>query len=171
MARRSFRPHVITGSVRAPVQPTESETKVQAAIRKLFPRAELTASASEVQGDLGELDRFASLIRSQRIPDTARGVLLRGQDGARSRFTLSKQAAAAGRLNFASREGPLGDLHVELRAETSQELTEFIDRAAPDTRGWSLEERGLTEKLLKAQTSDEGILDELGREIDEHEER
>lgn len=154
----------VEGRVRAPVQPTESAEKVAAAVRAVFPDAQLERTRGGLEGPTGGLDRFARLVREQRIPDTARGVLLRGQDGARTRFAVSKQAAAAGRLNFASREGPLGDLAVELAAGSARELAAFIDEAAPDTRAWSLEARGLTEATLRSQEDHERTLDELERE-------
>jgi predicted RNA binding protein with dsRBD fold (UPF0201 family) len=147
--------------VRAPVQPTEGAGKVEAAVRSLFPQASLEADAWGLRGQAGSLDRFAQAIREQRIPDTARGVLLRGQDGATAKVRLNKQAMAAGKLNFATREGPLGDVEVEFRGASAQEVAAFIDQVAPDTRAWTLEERGLTAEGLAAKERDEGILDDL----------
>lgn len=152
--------------MRAPVQPTESAAKVMAAVRNLFPGARLEATAWGVEGEAGDLATFARLVRDQRIPDTARGVLLRAQDGSRASVSLSKQAAAAGRLNFATREGPLGDIQVEFRGASASELAAFIDQVAPDTRAWSLEARGLTAKGLEAQEGDEAILDDLEHEAE-----
>ncbi|HEV8358925.1 MAG TPA: hypothetical protein VGR28_00570 [Candidatus Thermoplasmatota archaeon] len=158
---------MVEGRVRAPVQPTESFARVEAAVRAVFPRAELARSAWGVEGSAGSLQRFAELVREQRIPDTARGVLLRGQEGAATRFRVSKQAASAGRLNFAAREGPLGDLDVEISAGSAQELSAFLDEIAPDTRAWSLEDRGLTEKSLRSQEVWERTLDDLEAEAGE----
>lgn len=153
--------------IRAPVQPTESAAKVAEAVRKLFPEASLEERPGLVEGPAGSLARLGQLVRDQRIPDTARGVLLRGQEGAGSRVKVNKQAAAAGRLNFATREGPLGDIEVEVRGASAQEFAAWVDQVAPDTRTWTLEERGLTEKTLKAKESDEGILDDLDHEADD----
>jgi uncharacterized protein len=158
---------VVEASLRAPVQPTETAERVMAAVRNLFPAAELHATERGVEGSSPDAGRLAALIREQRIPDTARGVMLRGQDGGRTRFHVSKQVAAVGKLNFASREGPLGDISVELRAADAAELTRFVDEVAPDTRGWTLEARGLTEKGLRSQDDWEGTLDGLEREADE----
>jgi predicted RNA binding protein with dsRBD fold (UPF0201 family) len=151
--------------LRAPVHPTESAERVLAAIRRVFPAADMQRTPWGVEGSCPDLARFGQLVRGQRIPDTARGVLLRSQDGPRARFTLSKQAAAAGRLNFAALPGPLGDIGVELEAGSAAELTALIDGIAPDTRGWSLEERGLTERSLRAQEQDEDALDDLERAV------
>lgn len=157
----------LEASLGAPVQPTEGAAKVEAAVRRLFPDAALRHTAWGVEGEARDLRTFARLIRDQRIPDTARGVLLRGQSGATTRFAVSKQAAAAGRLNFATREGPLGDIQVEVRAASSEELLRFIDSAAPDTRAWSLEQRGLTEEKLAQQEGSESYLDAMEREADQ----
>ncbi|MCA1812382.1 MAG: hypothetical protein LC624_00335 [Halobacteriales archaeon] len=153
--------------IRAPVQPTESPTKVEAAVRALFPDARLELRGAWLEGSASDLATLARLVREQRIPDTARGVLLRGQDGGVARFAANKQAAAAGKLNFATREGPLGDIHVEVRAGDAAGLAAAIDEVAPDTRGWSLEERGLTEKTLRAKERDEAVLDDLEHEGDD----
>lgn len=158
---------MVEALLRAPVQPTESAERVAAAVRKLFPGATVTSDAWGVQGRAQDTGRLGPLIREQRIPDTARGVLLRGQDGPRTRFLVSKQAAAAGKLNFASRQGPLGDIEVVLEAEDAKAMTDLIDQLAPDTRAWSLADRGLTEKSLRSQEGWEGTLDDLEREADE----
>lgn len=156
--------------LRAPVQPTESPAKVEAAVHRLFPDARLDRGAWGLEGPARDLSKFRRLIREQRIPDTARGVLLRHQDGGKTRFAVSKQAAAVGRLNFAAREGPLGDIQVELRAGDAAELMRFIDDAAPDTRAWTLEDRGLTEEKLALQDASEASLDAMERATEEADE-
>lgn len=153
--------------MRAPVQPTESAARVAAAVQRLFPEARLAESRGFVEGPAGSLAPLERAIRAQRIRDTARGVLLRGRLGARTRFGLSKQAAAAGRLNFALPEGGLGPIEVELRAASEAELLAFVDRVAPDTRAWSLGARGLTERALREQEEAEARLDALDRSADE----
>ena len=156
----------VEGTVRAAVQPTEEPSKVEAAVRNVFPRAELERTAWGLEGLCGDLARFAALVREQRIPDTARGQLRKGMEGARLRFTLAKQAAAVGRLNFAAREGPLGDLHVEVRAASEEALAAWVEEVAPDTRAWSLEARGLTERRLREQGDYEENLDALDHAAD-----
>lgn len=161
---------MVEAIVRAPVQPTESPARVGAAVRNVFPGASLEERPWGLEGPAGDLGRLGELIRAQRIPDTARGVLLRGQEGSSARFALNKQAAAVGRLNFAAREGPLGDIQVEVRTDSAEELGALIDHLAPDTRGWSLEARGLTGARLRALEEQASLLDTLERRADEGDE-
>lgn len=122
-------------TLRAPVKPTEDPEKVKAAIGKLFPGASLEAREGEVVATAPSLVRLRELIRSDRIPDTARGVMLAGlsMDGASARFLLGKQAAAAGRAHFGPLRSPLGDLEVTLFGDEPYEVERVIYETAPDT--------------------------------------
>ncbi|MGQ0536823.1 MAG: RNA-binding domain-containing protein [Methanobacteriota archaeon] len=122
-------------AIAAPVKPTESAERVSAAIRNLFPDAALATTDREVAGTATDLDRFGERLRSQRIPDTARGILLRARsaDGTRTRFSLAKQAAAAGKVSFATVPSALGDIDVEVKADSPEALQQAILWAAPDT--------------------------------------
>lgn len=121
--------------VRAPLRPTEDPEKVRAAILRLFPGATVEAGADELTATAPSLDRVRELVRSQRIPDTARGQMLAGlsMDGASARFLLGKQAAAAGRAHFGPLRSPLGDLEVSLFGDEAFEVERAIYRVAPDT--------------------------------------
>lgn len=121
--------------VRAPLRSTEDPAKVAAAIEKLFPGAKPEVAATEVAAVAPSLDRIRELVRSQRIPDTARGAMLSGlsDDGLSARFKLGKQAAAAGRAHFGPLRSPLGDLEVTLHGDEAFEVERAIYRTAPDT--------------------------------------
>lgn len=105
------------------------------AIEKLFPGAKPEIAEAEVTAVAPSLDRLRELVRSQRIPDTARGAMLSGlsDDGRRARFLLGKQAAAAGRAHFGPLRSPLGDLEVTIFSEEEFEVERAIYRTAPDT--------------------------------------
>lgn len=121
--------------VRAPVKPTEDPERVRAAILALFPGARVEESEGEMAAVAPDLARLRELVRSERIPDTARGVMLAGlaPDGASARFLLGKQAAAAGRAHFGPLRSPLGDLEVTLFGDDEFEVERAIYHAAPDT--------------------------------------
>jgi len=118
----------------APVYPTESAERVAAAVRALFPEAVLAEEGARVSGRLDDVDALARLVQRLRIPDTARGQLFKGRRGERTVVFLNKQAASAGRLNFAAVPGPLGDVRVEIVASSPEALERFILEVAPDTR-------------------------------------
>lgn len=102
---------------------------------RLFPGASIDAASEQMTAVAPELDRLRELIRSQRIPDTARGVMLAGlaPDGSSATFVLGKQAAAAGRAHFGPLRSPLGDLEVTLVGDEEYEVVRAIYRTAPDT--------------------------------------
>lgn len=130
-----FKAFVLRIHVHAPVKPTEDPAKVRQAVTNLFPGAEVTESADRIYALAPSLDRLRELIRSERIPDTARGVMLAGlaMDGTSARFQLGKQAAAAGRAHFGALRSPLGDLEVTLFGDEPHEVERAIYRTAPDT--------------------------------------
>jgi len=122
-------------TARAGVKPTEDEARVAKALTLLFPGAAVARQDDALVATPGDLARLRELIRSQRIPDTARGQMLAGlsNDGLRARFTLGKQAAAVGRAHFGALRGPLGDIDVELAGDEPGEVERAIYRLAPDT--------------------------------------
>jgi predicted RNA binding protein with dsRBD fold (UPF0201 family) len=116
-------------AIRALVKPTEDADRIMKAIQNIFPDAELEVVGNEVSGTASSLERFGELLRSQKIRDAARGVLLRSISGNEIRFLLNKQVAFMGKVNFDS-EGPLGNIEVVLVDEGIEGL---IDKIAPRT--------------------------------------
>ena len=121
--------------VRAPIRPTEDPAKVRAAVESLFPGATVEETAEEIVAVAPTLARLRELIRSTRIPDTARGVMLGGLtlDGLSTTFWLGKQAAAVGRAHFGPLRSPLGDIMVTIFGEKEHEVERVIYETAPDT--------------------------------------
>lgn len=115
--------------VEAPCQPTESVAKIEAALRNLFPDLVIVRADDRVAGTTSRLEHFRELVRNQKIRDTARGQLLAGRRGDRTTVRLSKQAAAAGVVNFAI-GSPLGDILVEIE---DADLMSVIDYVAEST--------------------------------------
>lgn len=123
----------ITVRVTTPVFPTEDSERVREAIQKLFPRIELTLADGELSGECHELDRFVDRIHEQAIVDTARDVFLSNRRDDSFSFSLKKQAAYEGVVNFAvGNPDELGEIAVTVIVEEPDVVT-FIDEIAPRT--------------------------------------
>jgi hypothetical protein len=121
--------------VLVPIRPTEDPEKVRGAIVSLFPGAAIEMHADRATAIAPSFARIAELVRSYRIPDTARGQMLAGltQDGLRASFLLGKQAAAVGRAHFGPLRSPLGDIEVTILGDVQFEVERLIYETAPDT--------------------------------------
>ncbi|HEY7587407.1 MAG TPA: RNA-binding domain-containing protein [Thermoplasmata archaeon] len=115
--------------VETPCFPTESRERVKAALRNLFPDLQFERDDERIIGVTRSLERLRELLRNQRIRDTARGQLQAGRSGSRTRFSLNKQAATGGLVNFAA-PSPLGSIDVEIEDD---DLTAVIDHVAEST--------------------------------------
>lgn len=113
-----------------PCRPTESREKVVAAVRALFPDADLSGDEMLV-GESSSLDVFAEALRRQKIRDAARAIMLKGLSGNRIHFRLNKQVAIVGKVSFSEEAHPLGDIEVVIEAEDPRAV---IDAVAPSTR-------------------------------------
>jgi predicted RNA binding protein with dsRBD fold (UPF0201 family) len=126
-------PYRIEVEVTAPRYPTELPDRVEQAITALFPEAEVEERTGELVGRAHAMDHFAERLREQAIVDTAREVFRRNVEGDAFAFTLKKQAAYEGVVNFAvGNPDELGDLHVRVSVEAPS-VAGFIDRLAPRT--------------------------------------
>ncbi len=121
----------------APVNLTEVQEKVEQTILNFFPvTLELQDDAIPGlygEGNLESLRRFHLRLREERILDTARRLFLNWMDGNTTRFSLNKQVAFIGKLNFSSGEENLGSIDVEISADNQDELLTIIDWLAPQT--------------------------------------
>lgn len=125
--------------VEAPVRPTEVPERVVAAVTQFLPDATLETSPGRVVATGTHLDMLRKRVWELRIIDTFRGKFHHGGDAERRtvRFTLSKQAAYAGKVSFPPRPHALGDLEwtVELEAGDPWKDTEALGWwLAPETR-------------------------------------
>lgn len=121
-------PYRIDVEVTAPVNPTELSDRVREAITRVFPEAEVAERPGELVGRARAMDHFADRLREQAIVDTARDVLLAGVEGDAFAFSLKKQAAYEGVVNFAvGNPDELGDIHVRVRVEAPS-VEAVIDR-------------------------------------------
>lgn len=119
--------------ITTPVQDTEVTDRVADAVRNLFPTADIERGHGELRGEAHSMDHFSELLHRQEILDTARGAFFEHRRGDRFTFTLKKQPAFEGVINFAvGNPDELGDIHVRVRVDEPS-VEEFVDHVAPPT--------------------------------------
>lgn len=119
--------------ITAPVRDTEVADRVADAIRNVFPNARVEEHDGELVAETHSLDRFSELVHRRAILDTARSELFGGRSGDRLRFSLKKQAAFQGVVNFAVGEpSELGELEVAILVE-EPDVETFVDAIVPPT--------------------------------------
>lgn len=107
--------------------PTEDRGKVVGAITNLFP--DFVADGDDpVTGSAASMERFAELLKRQRIRSAARAAMRRGIQADRVTFALNKQVAAAGKVSFSEEAHALGDLEVTI---VTSDPGRTIDEVAP----------------------------------------
>lgn len=112
------------------INPSEDPESVRKAVLNIFPDARIEAGDGYLRGESDSLETFGTMIRRQKILDTARSVLLKGKSGDRTRFLLNKQVAFVGKVSFCDRSQMLGPIEVTVMDEDIEAL---IDRTAPGT--------------------------------------
>lgn len=120
-----------TVTVTCPVFPSEDPDKVRAALLNIFPTGEFELGEKEMKGQ-ADLKQFSTLIRRQRILDTARHQMQRGTRGSDTKtvFSLNKQVATVGKVSFVDYRTVLGTISVCVEDD---DINLLIDRVAPMT--------------------------------------
>jgi len=137
---------MIEVQVTSAVKPTERVERVAKAVEQIFPELTMDIRNDRVQGygGLEALRDLHRMLRQERILDTARSVMRRGQVGESVHFRLSKQGAFMGRIGFPSDEEPLGSIHVQVSGDLR-----LIDWLAPKTEnGKPIREIDITEDYV-----------------------
>jgi predicted RNA binding protein with dsRBD fold (UPF0201 family) len=113
--------------VKARCFPTEDRDKVVGAIRNLFPDF-APEGDDPVTGSAASVERFAEMLKRQRIRSAARAAMRRGMHADRVEFALNKQVAAAGKVSFSEEGHALGDLEVTILTDDPDRT---VDEVAP----------------------------------------
>ena len=87
--------------IEVPVRDTEVTDRVDDAVRNVFPDAEPVHEDGRLVAEAHTLDAFSDVLHEQEILDTARRVFLRNSTDEGFSFSLKKQAAFEGVVNFA----------------------------------------------------------------------
>ncbi len=115
------------------INPTESEEKVIAAIKNLFPDVKIEIKNGKVLAKARDIKKFRELLRRQRILDTARTELIKGKQDSEIVVYLNKQTATVSRINFCDENAVLSPLKVTFRLYNVS-FNKFLDYLAPETK-------------------------------------
>jgi predicted RNA binding protein with dsRBD fold (UPF0201 family) len=117
-------------TVKTPCLPTEDPEKVRKAVLNLFPDSMIEEKDGAIIAKTGSLARFHELIRSYRIIDATRRILLRGKQGNITSFLINKQVAFIGKISYVEEKLPLGSIEVCIEDD---DLDKLIEVFAPVT--------------------------------------
>jgi predicted RNA binding protein with dsRBD fold (UPF0201 family) len=132
--------------VEAEVKPSEDPSKVERAVKNLFPSLTLERKEGRVEGsseDPAVLSHLRELLRLQAIRDSSRSALLKGRREGGLEFGLNKQAAFVGKVSFAEGETPLGPIRVVIETREPELVVDYL--APPTKMGRALKEVPLEE--------------------------
>ncbi|MWV63978.1 coaE operon protein [Halorubrum sp. JWXQ-INN 858] len=119
--------------IEAPVNDTEVTDRVADAIRNVFPETDPVHEDGRLVAETHTLDAFSDVLHEQEILDTARRVFRRRSTADGFSFSLKKQAAFEGVVNFAvGNPDELGDVFVDVRVR-EPDVEALIDYVAPET--------------------------------------
>jgi hypothetical protein len=117
-------------SINAPCLPTEDAGKVRKAILNLFPDSLIEEKNGSIEAKTVSLVRFKELIRTNRIIDATRRILMHGKQGNVTSFMVNKQVAFIGKVSYVEEKLPLGSIEVTIEDD---DLDHLIDEVAPVT--------------------------------------
>ena len=123
----------IDARIVAPVNDTEVTDRVEDAVRNLFPDVEFEHAEGEIVGETHSLEQFSERLHEQEILDTGRREFFKHADNDGFKFSLKKQAAFKGVINFAvGNPDELGDIEVAVTVH-DPDVEAYIDHVAPPT--------------------------------------
>ena len=117
--------------IKAVICPTEDEDKIKKAVKNIFD-INLKKEGNYIMGEstrISSLNILKEKLKDQAIRDTARSILLNNLTDKKLSFSLNKQAAFVGVVNF-QEESKLGVMEVEIE---SDDIMRIIDLIAPST--------------------------------------
>ena len=125
----------VDARIETPVNDTEVTDRVIDAVEALFPDVDVRSEPGRVVAETHSLEGFSDRLHDQEILDTARREFFENADDEGFSFSLKKQAAYEGVVNFAVGEpDELGDIEVEVTVREPS-VEEYVDHVAPPTEG------------------------------------
>lgn len=120
-------------TIEVPVHGTEVTGRVEDAVAELFPNAEFREEPGRLVAETHTLDPFSDRLHEQEILDTARREFFKTADERSFSFSLKKQPAFKGVVNFAvGKPDELGGIDVRVVVR-EPDVESFVDHLAPPT--------------------------------------
>ena len=116
-------------TAKARINPTEDVDKVIKAISNIFEFDELEIGDGYilVTGDQESLRDLRESLKSRKIRDTAERMFIKGSEGDKIFFSLSKQAALVSIPNFVDREmSALGEIDVTIETDDVESFINWM---------------------------------------------
>ena len=124
----------VTIIVKSDILPTEDESKVERAVRNIFPLIEVHLEENngrKIKGygkGLKILSELRNLLKRNRIRAAARSIMLNSISASSMTIALNKQAAYAGHISFTTdpNESPLGPLFLTIQSSNLQVVIDWL---------------------------------------------
>ncbi|MCD6299155.1 MAG: hypothetical protein J7L93_00930 [Thermoplasmata archaeon] len=109
------------------IKNTEDGARIRQALLNIFPDATVEEEGGIMAGVSRDAGNFKEMLKNQRIRDTARQFLSRRARNGMLSFKLNKQAAYAGKVNFAVVSHPMGEMEVKIKPEGEETVEGIIE--------------------------------------------
>ena len=124
----------VTVIVESDILPTEDESKVERAVRNIFPLIEIRLEENNGKRikvyakGLKILSELHNLLKKNRIRAAARSIMMRSISASSITVALNKQAAYAGHISFTTdpNESPLGPIILTIQSPKPQEVIDWL---------------------------------------------
>lgn len=118
---------IVEIKITAPIKSTEDSGRVKQAVLNIFPDAAMEEHEGKLEGTVSNAENLKRMLETQKIRDTARWFLKKNVKGGKLSFKLNKQAAYAGKVNFAIFAHPMGEIEVQITPEKNESIDDFIE--------------------------------------------
>jgi predicted RNA binding protein with dsRBD fold (UPF0201 family) len=120
--------------IESDILPTEDQSKIERAVRNIFPLIEIHLEKKEGRKIIGhaiglkKLSEFRTLLKKSRIRAAARSIMLKSISGSNITLALNKQAAYARHVSFTTdpNESPLGPIVLIIQSPKPQEIIDWL---------------------------------------------
>jgi len=118
---------IVEIKITAPIKSTEDSSRVKQAVLNIFPDAAMEEHEGKLEGTVSNAENLKRMLETQKIRDTAQWFLKKNVKGGKLSFKLNKQAAYAGKVNFAIFAHPMGEIEVQITPEKNESIDDFIE--------------------------------------------